>query len=423
MAATPTIPYKRRLADRVLSEALTHSPAILINGPRACGKTTTAMRPAAQVVRLDQPAAAGAFKADPDAALRERPLPLLLDEWQEVPEVLGAVKRVVDADPTPGQFILTGSVRADLEKKMWPGTGRLLRMSMYPLTQLELRGDADPFRLGFLERAQRCEPAAFALPPVDDRPDLREYVEFALNGGFPGVALAPVPVPANQWMDSYLDQLLTLDSHTMESSRTRDPAKLSRYFYVLAASSAGMPEQKTLSDTAGIKSETAAAYDTLLERLFVTEQVRAWSDNRLTRVTRTAKRYVCDPALMAAALDASVDTVLADNDLLGRLVDTFVMSQLRPEIGLSGKRTGFFHLRTKGGREEVDLIVELPGRKVIAIEIKSSASPDSSDAKHLRWLREQIGARFVVGIVFHTGPDVFELSESILAVPICALWG
>ncbi len=184
-----------------------------------------------------------------------------------------------------------------------------------------------------------------------------------------------------------------------------------------------MPEQKTLGDAAGIRRETAGLYDTLLERLFVAEQVRAWSNNSLDRLTKTPKRYVCDPALMAAALDASVETVLADNDLLGRLVDTFVMSQLRPEIALSGKRTGFFHLRTKGGPEEVDLIIELPGRKVIGMEVKSTASPDSSDAKQLRWLRDQIGSRFITGIVFHTGPDVFQLGERILAVPICALWG
>jgi hypothetical protein len=145
MATMPTVPnYKRRMADRALADALTHGPAVMINGPRACGKTTTASRPAAQVIRLDQPAAAGAFVADPDAALRERPKPLLLDEWQEVPEVLGAVKRAVDVDQSPGQFILTGSVRADVEKKMWPGTGRLLRLTMYLATDSSLASCSIP---------------------------------------------------------------------------------------------------------------------------------------------------------------------------------------------------------------------------------------------------------------------------------------
>lgn len=83
---------------------------MLINGPRAAGRTTTARQHATSEVRLDQPVQAAAFQADPDAALRGRPEPVLLDEWQAVPEVLGAVKRSVDDDPRPGRFILTGSV-------------------------------------------------------------------------------------------------------------------------------------------------------------------------------------------------------------------------------------------------------------------------------------------------------------------------
>ncbi len=424
---TPTHPnptYKPRLADGALVETLSYSPAVLLNGPRACGKTTTAINHAEEVVRLDEPRSAAAFRADPDAALRERDEPVLLDEWQEVPEVLGAVKRSVDVDPRPGRFILTGSVRADVEQKMWPGTGRLVRLSMYPMTQLELTGPMAPDRPRFLDRALTGDPSAFDLPSRPSRPDLRGYLELAVEGGFPGVALAAVPVPAMQWIDSYLEQLLTLDSHMMDTARTRDPAKLRAYFYALAASSAGLPEQKTLSNAAAVKFETAKAYDTLLERLFVTEQIRAWSSNRLDRLIKTPKRYVCDPSLMVAALDASVETILEDSDLLGRVIDTFVVSQLRPEITLEPSRTSFFHLRTKGGREEVDLLIELPGQKVIAIEVKATSSPDRSEAKHLRWLRDRLGPkRFVVGIVFHTGPDSFVLENGIVALPICALWG
>lgn len=126
---------------------------------------------------------------------------------------------------------------------------------------------------------------------------------------------------------------------------------------------------------------------------------------------------------MAAALGATVDTVMADNDLLGRTIDTFTMAQLRPEIALTSRRVRLFHLRTKAGREEVDIVIELPGRKLIAIEIKASASPSLKDAKHLRWLQDRFPDRFVVGVVFHTGPDVIRLDKKTLAVPICAFWG
>lgn len=105
--------YHPRSADRLIGDLLGELPALLIVGPRACGKTTTASRHAATIVRLDRPAEAVAFRADPDAALRGLDEPVLLDEWQAAPEVLGAVKRAVDTDPRPGRYILTGSVRAD----------------------------------------------------------------------------------------------------------------------------------------------------------------------------------------------------------------------------------------------------------------------------------------------------------------------
>jgi len=103
-------------------------PAVLLVGPRATGKATTARRLSASVVRLDRPAEAAAFSADPDAALSRLTEPVLLDEWQAVPDVLGAVERAVDDDPRPARFLLTGSVRADLDAATWPGTGRLVRL-------------------------------------------------------------------------------------------------------------------------------------------------------------------------------------------------------------------------------------------------------------------------------------------------------
>lgn len=110
----PTSSYHPRMVDPLLAEILGEFPAVMLVGPRAVGKSTTAERYAASVVRLDRPNEAAIFQADPDAALRGLPEPILLDEWQEVPAVLGAVKRAVDSERRPGRFLLTGSVYADL---------------------------------------------------------------------------------------------------------------------------------------------------------------------------------------------------------------------------------------------------------------------------------------------------------------------
>jgi hypothetical protein len=173
---------------------------------------------------------------------------------------------------------------------------------------------------------------------------------------------------------------------------------------------------------AGIDRRTALAYERLLTNLFVTEEMPAWSSNRLRRLSRGSKRYLIDPALAASALELDAHAVLRDGDLLGRLLDTFVAAQLRAERAISEARPRLYHLREEHGRHEIDIVAELGGRNLLAFEVKADAAPDRSSARHLTWLRDRLGERFLHGIVFHTGPAPFELSERVTAVPICALW-
>jgi predicted AAA+ superfamily ATPase len=418
----PSADYIPRLADARLGELFAELPALLLVGPRATGKTTTARRHARTVVRLDSEAEAGAFRADPDVALRALQTPVLLDEWQTVPGVLGAVKRAVDDKAGAGRFLLTGSVRADLNTQGWPGTGRLVRVQMYGLTVRELTGR--PVGQPFLDRLALAD--IDALPPAADPPDLLGYVELALRGGFPEAALAlsgagRSPVGRRAWLESYVEQLLTRDIEA--SFGHRDPRLLRRYFEALALSSAGMAEGRTLYEAAGIDRKTATAYERLLTNLFVLDTLPAWTSNRLSRLAKAGKRYLVDPSLIAAALRLDETAVLRDGDLLGRVLDTFVVAQIRPEVELSPLRPRLHHLRARDGGHEVDLVAELPEDRVIGIEIKATAAPGVSDARHLIWMRDRLGERFLAGAVLHTGPRPFQLAERVFALPICALWG
>jgi uncharacterized protein len=408
--------YRPRLVDPLVDELFSQLSAVMVVGPRAAGKTTSAARRATTTVRLDREAEAIAFAADPDAALRGLPEPVLLDEWQAVPGVLGAVKRAVDEESRPGRFLLTGSVRAELENEVWPGTGRLVRTAMYPMTVREQLG-----RLGastFFDRL--AEGGGLVLPP--DLPDLRGYVELALHGGFPDPALRLSDRPRQAWLESYVDDLLTHDVGAIEEGR-RDTQRLRRYFEAYALNSGGIAESKTIYDAAGVNKATAVAYEGLLESLLVAEAVPAWRSNRLKRLVHQPKRYLVDPALIAAALRLDVQGVMRDGGILGRVLETFVAAQLRPELAVSASRPRLHHLRTEQGRHEVDLIGELAGERLVGIEIKASAAPTPADAKHLGWLRDELGERFAAGVVLHTGPRLYELGERIVAAPICALWG
>lgn len=406
--------YTRRLVDGLLEELLADLPAVMITGPRAAGKTTTAARHAATVVRLDRPAEAAIFLADPDVALRERDEPILLDEWQEVPGVLGAIKRAVDNDPRPGRFLLAGSVRADLEAVTWPGTGRLVRVAMYGMTVREQRGNIEAQSL--IDQLARGADLASAADP----PDLREYVELALTSGFPEPALQMSPRARTRWLDGYVDQLLTRDA--IEVEPRRDPARLRRYLEAYALNSAGNVSDATLLQAAGINRKTAVAYERLLTNLFIVEALPAWTSNRLRRLSLGAKRYLVDPALIASVLRLDDRAVLLDGNLLGRLLDTFVVAQLRSELAVSETRPRLYHLREEHGRYEIDIVAELGAQAVIGFEVKADAAPDRDAARHLVWMRDRLGDRFVRGIVFHTGPSAFKLADRISALPICMLW-
>lgn len=214
------------------------------------------------------------------------------------------------------------------------------------------------------------------------------------------------------WLESYLQDLLTHDIEALENPATkrRDPERLRRYLEAHALNSAGVAEHKTIYDAAGIAKATAIEYEDLLTPLLVVDLLPAWTSNRLERLVRTPRRYLIDAALITTALRLDQNGVIADGDMLGRLIDTFVVAQLRPETVTADSQPRLYHLRTEAGHHEIDLIAELGGQRVIGIEIKAAAAPRPVDGRHLRWLAEQLGDRFMRGVVLHTGPRVFNLN-------------
>ena len=407
--------YRSRLVDSLLRQLMADVPATMLVGPRGVGKSTTAARLASTVVHLDRVVEAAAFRADPDSALAATGTPVLLDEWQDCPGVLGAVKRAVDSGAPPGSFLLAGSVRGEVHPANWPGTGRVIRLRMHPLTVAEQRGRI-PRPL--VDRLADGEP----LVPATDPPDLRGYVELALAGGFPEATLGVPPRSRRLWLQSYLEQILTQDAPPDGNGRGRDAERLGRFLLAYAVNSAGVASDATIYAAAGINRATAVAYESLLRDLMIVDSLPAWTTNRLKRLTRSAKRHLVDTGLWAAILGADARAVTLDGDLLGRSLETFVTAQLRAEATVAANPHKLFHLRTEQGRHEVDLVAEIGAHRVVGIEVKASGAPSIGDARHLLWLRDQLSERFVAGVVLHTGTAAYPLAPRITAAPICTLW-
>jgi len=201
---------------------------------------------------------------------------------------------------------------------------------------------------------------------------------------------------SRRWLASYVDQLVSRDVSL--AGAVRDPMRLRPYLQAVAASTAGTPALKTLIDAAGIERPTANAYDALLERLLVTERIPSWSSNRLNRLIRLPKRYLVDPAFISPLLGVDARAVLRDGDLLGRLLDSFVMAQLRAECTVSELSPHLFHVRDQCHSELAFLAPNGHAGEVSPLMRRESLLVDPPEPGHRRRVQgldrfQAIGAR------------------------------
>lgn len=406
--------YIRRYVDDFLDRAMDHMPAFMITGPRGCGKTTTALQRAAGVINLDNPVEAEAFEANPDAALTRAAKPLLIDEWQKVPDSLRALKWKVDRESGAGRFLVTGSVRARAALTPWPGTGRFIPVPMSGLTQGEIR--KKPGAINFLDRVFEGDlPTGkqAGAPTVDD------YLELAAAGGFPSALSLPEEL-RDHWHEGYLQDLLGRDVADLQEIRL--PQIMDRILHAAALHTAGLPQVASIAHAVNTTQNTTGAYLDLLTELGIIERLPAWGTNRLKRMVKTPKVHLTDTGLALHLAGISPRGLRTDGPMRGRIIDSFVAAQLRPLYRLGKTTVTAWHLRDTNNRREVDLILENRQGEIAGIEVKAAGRVSVRDTRHLQWLRDEVPDQFRCGIVFHSGDFAGEIAERIWALPICAIW-
>jgi predicted AAA+ superfamily ATPase len=419
--------YTPRVIDAELDELMRSVAAIAIEGAKGVGKTATAGRRAASVRELDDSAQRDIAFADP-ARMLTGPSPVLIDEWQYVPEAWDLVRRAVDAGAAPGSFLLTGSSRLAAAGSH-SGAARILSLRMRPLALSE-RGLVPPsVSLSELLRGARA-PLSGASPV-----GLEGYVEEIVSSGFPGLrSLSGRALRAQ--LDGYLLRIVDRDFEEL-GHNVRDPAALRRWLSAYAAASSTAASFETIRDAAtsghGEKpaKSTTIPYRDVLERLWILDPVEAWlpTRNRISRLSSPPKHQLADPALTARLLGVDADALLEGRDsgppvprdgtLLGALFESLVT--LSMQTYAQAAEASVKHLRTAGGEHEVDLIVERADGRVIAIEVKLSRDVGERDTNHLRWLADRIGDELIDALVVTTGPEAYRRADGIAVVPAALL--
>jgi predicted AAA+ superfamily ATPase len=419
--------YQDRIVDRELDELVSALPAVNIVGARGVGKTVTASRRASTRFELDRPGQLDVLRADPTRILQAEG-PTLVDEWQLHPPLWDLVRRSIDDDPRPGRFLLTGSA-SPKTPPTHTGAGRIVTVRMRPMTLLE-RGLSSP-AVSLAELISGRRPAIRGGCDIV----LEDYVDEILAGGFPGMRRSFGPAQ-RAMLDAYLD--LIFDYEFEAAGRAiRSPGSLRRWLTAYAASTATTASFETIREaaTAGngriVAKSTAIPYRETLERLWLLDPLPPWlpTRNALTRLSQAPRHHLVDPALAARMLGAGKGALLSgdpmgppiprDGTLLGALFESLVTLNVR--VYAQASEAKVHHLRTWGGDHEVDLIVVRDDQRVVAIEVKLSATVEESDFRHLRWLAGEIGPDLLDSIVITTGTEAYRRADGIAVVPAALL--
>jgi predicted AAA+ superfamily ATPase len=412
--ATILRPVLPRGLTPILQQALAERPVVFLDGARQVGKSTLARSGATgdrRYLTLDEASVLQAAAADPAGFIAGLDGPVVIDEVQRAPDLFLAIKAAVDRDRRPGRFLLTGS--ADV--LLLPGlartlTGRTEILTLWPLSQGEISGAIESFvDAAFGDRLP--QPPRAPTPGID-------LAQRITRGGFPELVAGTV-ARRSAWFESYLTTLLQRD--VRDASSIEGLAALPRLLALIASRPMGLLNYADLSRTSGVPQTTLKRYIVLLEMTFLVQMLPAWFVNLGKRLAKAPKVLLADPGLAAHLQGADASRLRADRNLLGPLLENFVVMEVKKQVTWSRIRPKLFHFRTSEGAE-VDLVLEETGGRVLGIEVKAASTIRPADLKGMRTLAEAAGSRFHRGLVLYTGEEVVPLAGNVHALPVSALW-
>ncbi|GFZ78299.1 ATP-binding protein [Nesterenkonia alkaliphila] len=413
--------YLRRTVDTQLDELMQFQPAIALDGPKGVGKTETARRRAVKTWRLDDEAERALLLADPQ--FEDAPDgTLLIDEWQHYQPIWDSVRRRVDEGALPGRFLLTGSATPHTGRGTHSGAGRIDSVRMRPMALYERGAVAPVVSLRALLEGKAGKISGASSVTAAD------YYRAIVQSGFPDLQRLSER-QASRAVGTYIQRIIDQDLPEQGFS-VRRPETLRRWMAAYAAASSTTATYSTILDatTSGDGHQpaktTTIAYRDHLRQLWLLDPVPAWApalNNPFKWLQFSEKHQLADPGIAAHLLGLSASS-LSDSrgaSMAGPLFESLATLSVRVAAGAAWAKVG--HLRTKGGRQEVDLIVESFDGAVLGIEVKLSAHVDEKHLKHLKWLREQMPDRVVDLVVLYSGKEAYRTRDGIAVIPLALL--
>ncbi|MCI5583421.1 MAG: DUF4143 domain-containing protein [Anaeroplasma sp.] len=419
--------YKSRIVDEILKRKLEGKGAVLIEGPKWCGKTTTAEQLAASILYMDDPERKeqniNMSELNPKRLLKG-PTPRLIDEWQIAPKLWDSIRFEVDHRSELGQFILTGSaVPVDTKEITHSGTGRFTWLMMRPMSLYESGDSSGEVSLKDLFDGQIEIDGYSEL-------DFERLAFLVCRGGWPQAVDMRDEIALDQAMD-YLDAVIHSDINRADNVQ-KNPDKVRRLMRSYARNQGTqVPNTELAKDVQGndegsINEETIASYLSALKKIFVVEEMPAWNPNlrSKTAIRSSDTRYYIDPSIAVASLGVGPNDLINDLKTFGFLFETLCVRDLR--VYAEALNGDVFHYRDKNGLE-CDAVIHLKNGKYGLVEIKLGGEKLIEEgAKSLKALTSKIDTEKMktpsfLMVLTGTGDYAYRRQDGVLVVPVGCL--
>ena len=403
-----------RFAAALVTTALQDTPVVIVIGPRQCGKTTLVrdlITGSREFLTMDDDTVLASARSDPTGLVRGLDKSTI-DEVQRAPDLLRAIKRSVDEDRRAGRFLLTGSANLLTVPQISESlAGRMEMVNLLPLSRAEIFAHKPTF----LKAAFQGKLGKSGETLIGE-----DLVEAVLIGGYPKMLRRKLPERRQAWARDYIRAIVQRDVRDIAEVEKLD--QMPRLLQVLAHHSGQLTNFTQMGGQVGFDDKTTRKYVGVLEQLFLVRRVQPWFRNQLKRLGKTPKLYFLDSGLLATLLGVTAGQVAKDRAIFGRLLETFVYSEILKQISWINNSCTLHHYRDKD-QDEVDIVVEDGSGALVGIKVKASATVNSSDFKGLRKLVDACGDDLKLGLVLYDGEKSVPFGNRLFAAPMSCLWG